>query len=255
MTTGIAPTHPLPPVRAVTPLQQSKQGGSGSFLVRADDGRRYWCKVLNNTQGSPLVPVNEQIVGRLGAVIGVAVCEVRLVEIPQALAGWEFRPGHFLQPGMAHGSLALDPAVETHSLDHRGDADNAARHAGFFALHDWMGGSDPQWLYAPRDGNRYYSHDHGHYLFGPAWTVQTLAQRVSDPALLPQPQFPSPGLSAAEIDRLADRLHAVTVQEITAALANFPAAWPIGPPEVAAVVDFASQRCDPVAQRLRALPL
>jgi hypothetical protein len=31
-------------VNAVTP-QQSQTGGSGSFLVLADDGRRYWCKV------------------------------------------------------------------------------------------------------------------------------------------------------------------------------------------------------------------
>ena len=252
MTTGAPPPQPLPTVRAVAPLRQSKQGGSGSFLVRADDGARYWCKVLNNTQGVPLVPVNEQIVGRLGALIGVAVCEARLVEIPPALAGWEFRPGHTLQPGIAHGSLAVDGAVETHSLDHRGDVDNAERHAGYYALHDWLGGSDPQWLYAPAAGNRYYSHDHGHYLFGPAWTAEILAQRAGDPAAL---NIPSQGLSAGEIDQLASRLEAVTEQEIAGALSNFPATWPVGDAQVAAVVHFASQRCDSVAQRLRALPL
>ena len=251
MATG-TPPHPLPAVRAVAPLQQSKQGGSGSFLVRADDGRRYWCKVLNNTQGTPLVPVNEQIVGRLGALIGIAVCEARLVEIPPALGGWEFRPGHTLQPGTAHGSLAVEGAVETHSLDHRADSDNAARQAGFYALHDWLGGTDAQWLYAPAEGNRYSSHDHGHYLFGPAWTAEMLAQRVTDPAPL---GLPSQGLSAAEIARLADALQALTEQEIAGALANLPASWPIGDAEFAAVVNFAAQRCDSVAQRLRALPL
>ena len=62
-------------VRAEAPLKQSTDGGSGSFLVQADDGREYWCKALNNTQEAPMVPVNEQIVARLGRLIGVAVCE------------------------------------------------------------------------------------------------------------------------------------------------------------------------------------
>jgi hypothetical protein len=252
MTTGISPPQPLPAVRAELLLQQSNQGGSGSFLVRANDRRRYWCKVLNNTQGVPLVPVNEQIVGRLGALIGVAVCEVRLVEIPQTLAGWEFRPGHTLQPGIAHGSAAVEGAVETRELEHRAEADNAARHAGFYALHDWLGGSDPQWLRATADGNRYYSHDHGHYVFGPAWTPEILAQRVADPAPLGKP---SHGLSVAEIDRVAKRLETMSEEEISGALSNLPDTWPIGDASFAAVVNFATQRCDSVAQRLRALPV
>jgi hypothetical protein len=70
---------------AILPLQQSKSGGSGSFLVRVDDGRRYWCKCLDNPQ-SPRVPINEQIVGRLGSYLGVAVCEVSLIRIPPELA-------------------------------------------------------------------------------------------------------------------------------------------------------------------------
>lgn len=39
----------------MAPLQQSKHGSSGSFLVLADDRNRYWCKTLNNLQ-SPRVP-------------------------------------------------------------------------------------------------------------------------------------------------------------------------------------------------------
>jgi hypothetical protein len=252
MTTGLPPQHPLPAVQAVAPLQQSSQGGSGSFLIRADDNRRYWCKALNNTQDAPLVPVNEQIVARLGAVVGIAVCEVRLIEIPAAFAGWEFRPGRTLQPGYAHGSLAVEGAVEMHQLDHRADDENAARHAGFFALYDWLGGQDPQWLYAPAEGNRYYSHDHGHYLFGPAWTPASLAQHAADPVQLQQP---TASLSAPEIVRLADRLQAVTVQEMEDALSNLPVGWPISDAELTAVVHFAAQRSNPVAQRLRALPV
>jgi len=248
MTTGAQPGH-IDPVTAVAPLQQSALGGSGSFLVRADDANRYWCKVLNNTQGAPTVPVNEQIVGRLGRLISVEVCQPRLVAIPAALAGWEFRPGHFLQPGFAHGGLAVEGAIETRLLEHRGDDENAVRQAGFYALHDWLGGQDPQWLYAAGDSNRYYSHDHGHYLWGPAWTPATLQQHLADPA--PLLVAPAAGLAQAEITRLAARLDALTEQEIRAALPNFPTDWPIGHPEATAVVDCANQRRGAVAQRLR----
>ena len=42
-------------VQLVAPLQQAPAGSSGSFLVLADDGRRYWCKGVFNLQ-HPRVP-------------------------------------------------------------------------------------------------------------------------------------------------------------------------------------------------------
>jgi hypothetical protein len=77
------------PTVAVLPLQQSTAGGSGSFLVSEDDGRKYWCKCLQNPQ-SPRVPINEQLVGRIGQLIGAAVCDVTLIKIPAELEHWEF---------------------------------------------------------------------------------------------------------------------------------------------------------------------
>jgi hypothetical protein len=53
----------------------------------------------------------------------------------------------------------------------------------------------------------------------------------------------------------ANRLQAVTGEEIPNALANLPKGWPIGDAEIGAVVDFAARRCDSVAPRLSALPL
>jgi len=52
------------------------------------------------------VPINEEIVARLGTLIGAAVCEPTLVYMPQQLAGWEFRQGYVVEVGWAHGSLA-----------------------------------------------------------------------------------------------------------------------------------------------------
>jgi hypothetical protein len=237
-------------VTAVLPLQQSERGGSGSFLVRADDERRYWCKALNNPQ-HPRVPVNEQIVGRLGQLIGVATCDVALVRIPEALAGWEFRPGHALEAGWAHGSAAVEGVVETHSLDDRGSNENARRHAGFYALHDWVGGSDPQWLTAGGEDAAYYSHDHGHYFpGGPGWSEATLQQHGTAASVL---GIPATGLDAAELDRLADRIDAATEEEIVHIVSNIPAGWPVTDGELERLVDFLLARRGPVAERLRAM--
>jgi len=70
--------HEVEGVTAVMPLRPSSAGGSGSFLVLADDRRRYWCKSRNNFQG-PRISITEQIVGRLAALIGAPACEVALV--------------------------------------------------------------------------------------------------------------------------------------------------------------------------------
>jgi hypothetical protein len=234
----------------VAPLDQSKVGGSGSFLVLADDGERYWCKVAYGDQG-PRVPVNEQIVGRLASLIGAAVCKPQLVKIPEAIAGWEFRPGKALQAGWAHGSQAVADAIETHQLEHRSDDDNARRHASFFAVFDWLHGEDPQWLYSTSAANAYYQHDCGHYLPGPPnWTATLLAEATGVAKPLPQDHA---GLDKAELERLADALDSLTREEIAGALANISAVWGVDQADVDAVVDFAFARRVDVATRLRAL--
>lgn len=248
---GGDPPAASPPehVTAILVVEASANGGSGAFLVRADDGGRYWCKPLNNGQ-SPRVPINEQIVGRLAGLIGVHVCEPRLVRIVPALAGWEFRPGKHVEEGWAHGSLAVESAVETRQLEHRGDDDNARRHAGFFAVYDWLGGADPQWLYSTSESYAYYQHDSGHYLWGPDWTIETLQQRLGQANPLPQS---AEGLDRPELDRLASALDALAREEILDSLANIEAVWPINQAEIEAVIDFANGRRREVAARLRNL--
>lgn len=232
------------------PLRASSAGGSGSFLVVADDGRRYWCKSLNNFQG-PRIPITEQIVGRLATLIGAPVCEVALVEL-DAIVGWEFRPGsgRLVEPGWAHGCVALDPAIETRSLDHRTDDDNRRRHGGIYAACDWLAGSDVQWLYGVNEDNAYYSHDHGYYLTGPDWTQTSLAAgRDADYAL----SIPPGQLDDGELTRLADALDALTREDIEGELSKLPGSWPVDDSELDAVADFVDHRRGPVAARLRAI--
>ncbi len=232
------------------PLRTSTVGGSGSFLALADDGLRYWCKSLNNFQG-PRVAVTEQIVGRLAALIGAPACAVQLLQL-DAIAGWEFRPGsgRVVEAGWAHGSLAIDPAVETRSLDHRSDDDNRRRHCGIYALCDWLAGSDVQWLCGVSEDNAYYSHDHGYYLTGPEWTSAGLVAARETPYAL---STPAEHLDGEELRRLADALDAVSRQDIERELSKLPYDWPVADDELTAVAEFADHRREPVAARLRAM--
>jgi hypothetical protein len=232
------------------PLRASLAGASGSFLVLADDGRRYWCKAINNFQG-PRVPVTEQIVGRLGRLLDAPSCEVELVRV-DAIAGWEFRPGsgRTVEPGWAHGSIAVEPAVETRSLDHRTEDDNRRRQCGIYALCDWLAGSDVQWLYCVSEDNAYYSHDHGYYLTGPDWTSEGLAAaRDASFALSVPPEH----LDREELSRLAEALEALRREDIDAELSKLPKNWPVTDNDLDAAAEFADVRRVGVAARLRAL--
>lgn len=234
---------------AILPMRRSTHGVSGSFLVQADDGVDYWCKVTNNPT-SPRIPANEQIAARLGVTIGVSVTEPELIRL-DGIVGWEFYPHRHVEVGWAHGSRAVSGAFETRSLDHRRDDDNATRHAGFYALMDWLAGADQQWLYSSTAQNAYFSHDHGHFFpGGPDWTMTSLAATGTAERAL---AIPPGGLDRAEILRLADAIEGLSKDEIDAIMSKVPMGWPVGDDELAALSDFLEARQAPVAARLRTL--
>jgi len=214
------------------------------------DHHRYWCKVLNNPEGARVL-VTEHVVGRLGALIGIPVCGVELVRIPPDFVGWKFADGLTLEEGWAHGSLAIENATETHALDHRPNDDNTRRHAGIFALADWLCAADHQWLIQVTADNMYHSHDHGQFLPGASgWTTQSLeAARDSDFSL----GLPTDGLHQAELQRLADSLEELMPDAMASAISDVPVDWPVTDDELEALVAFADYRRVPVAERLRAL--
>ncbi|HZV73776.1 MAG TPA: hypothetical protein VFF79_08685 [Conexibacter sp.] len=236
-------------VLAVLPMQQSPGGVSASFLVQADDGADYWCKATNNPV-SPRIPVNEQVVARLGQMIGICVPDPVLVKL-DGIAGWEFRRGHVVEAGWAHGCAAVAGALETRVLGHRSDDDNRVRHAGFYGLMDWLAGGDPQWLYSAPAENAYFSHDHGHFFpGGPDWTPASLASTGTGEHGL---GVPATGLDPDEVARLADAIEAVTKDEIDGVMSKIPLEWLVADDDLAALSDFLEARRAPVAARLRAL--
>lgn len=236
-------------VAAVLPLRRSTHGVSASFMVRADDGADYWCKAVNNPS-SARIPANEQIAGRLGLLIGASVADPTLVKL-DGIAGWEFHAGRVVESGWAHGCAAVDGAFETRSLDHRGDDHNRVRHAGFYALMDWLAGGDQQWLYSSSAENAYFSHDHGHFFpGGPDWTQQALAATGTAARQL---GVAPDGLDKTELNRLADAIEAATRGQIDDVLSKIPAAWPVSDEELAALAAFLESRRAPAAARLRSL--
>ncbi len=232
-------------------LQQSTSGGSGSFLAVASDGLRYWVKPLNNTQMSWRICVTEQIVGRVGACIGAPTCTVRTVGIPKDLAGWEFRPGARLEPGIAHASKEeFEEAVEEYALGHRADDANASRHAYIAALWDLCWGSDPQWLRNQRADNEYWSHDHGMFLPGAnLWSEASLTINLSQPHPWQDPTGGS-GLSQSALLAAAERLLKLDMATMIRVLAQIPREWPVDDAELEAVGDFIVTRAPAVAARL-----
>ena len=242
---------------AVAPLRNAQPpAGAKPVLVRADDDRRYWLKAVNNPQ-HPNIPIVEQIVGRCGALIGAPVCPVELIGIPKDLASYPLYPGVALEAGIAHGSLDVMSSHVTWSLEHAERDENRSRYLGLIALYDWCWGDDPQWLV--QTGTRenlteafdheYYSHDHGEYLFSrEEWTRSAIMARIDEPRLLSM--HPS-WSTLAGFAELADRLEAVTHEQLVDALAAIPVSWPVSDAHLELLGFFLERRRDAVATRVR----
>ncbi|KES23111.1 HipA family kinase [Pseudomonas sp. AAC] len=71
-------------VTAIEVIRQSEQGISvRPFLVRADDGNRYFVKGLSRAGGPSLM--SEVIAAELGVLMGLPIPEWRIIDIPQGL--------------------------------------------------------------------------------------------------------------------------------------------------------------------------
>lgn len=241
-------SDPQAPLVVELPLAPSPAGGSGTFLAEASDSRRWWVKPQNNLQG-PQVIVTEYVVASAGRLLGAPVCEVAIVEVPEEIVGWEFRPGAHLEAGLAHASLAVDNVQEARTLEYRDRNENVRRHAGVFALYDWCWGGDDQWLYCEAEDRKVYSHDHGWYLpeTGPDWSEATLLAHVNEPHL---PRYARPGLDPTELRDLANRLSAPLRQRLVDMLITVPTSWPVADSDLEALGFFLERRAPTVAERL-----
>jgi hypothetical protein len=229
---------------------------SGPFRVIGSDGHDYFVKSLQTCPlGQEASLAIEHVVARVGSLIGAPVCSTSLILITADIAGWEPRPGVPLQEGLAHASRALEHCDEQGrpNLAARSNDDNAARHAGVYALFDWCSGSDQQWLYDLDDDSRIYSHDHGLY-FPPAnngsLDESALIGAVDLPSQLPDPPT---GLSKAACETIADALDNVTRGDLAAILNSIPASWPVSNAALQTLGWYLERRAPAVATRVRSL--
>jgi hypothetical protein len=245
-------TDPDVTLEVVMPLNQYHGSGSGVFPARASDGERWWVKPLNNIQGSPMISVDEYIVGRVGQAISAPVCEVAVIKIREEHRGWEFRPGAALEPGLSYACREIPDAQEVKgTLSHRALDENRRRHVGIYALWDLCWGSDPQWLHQTTDDERIFSHDHGLYFpNGQGWAEDALTQHVDDPH--PWPEDPR-DLDPGAIDDVAQRVADLSLAALVPILLSVPAVWPVQNEALEALGWFLEGRANPVADRLRSM--
>lgn len=228
----------------------------GPFRAMASDNQTYFVKSLDTCipAGERSLAV-EQIVARLGELIGAPICKTSLIRIPDALEGWAPYPNRGrLRAGLAHASRALDHAEDVGpTLVARTKDDNSRRHVGVYALYDWCFGMDQQWLLDLDNDRTIYSHDHGLYFppLGQAgWSRDELTSRVDEPRELPDPRD---GLLSEETKRVALAVEQVSRDDLAGILHAVPASWPVSDAELEVLGWFLERRAAGVAERVRSL--
>ena len=221
-----------------------------TFLGLCESGRQYWIKALGNPQGD-LVLVSERVVSAVGELIGAPVRPTALVEITEAVAA--NRPGNlsFLRSGTAHGSLHLEPADVSDDVLYTTSDNNPTRLPALAGLWDWCLGEDEQWIYAPSEDHSLWSFDHG------LWIGQGFDWSAADAAALSQQDRRwnnrLRGADPVAFTQVAERIEAVTADEILGAVASVPLTWGISDTDLEALAWVLWIRRQPVAARLREL--
>lgn len=244
-----------PLVTATTIISGPTATMSRAFRVGCDDDQEYWIKTLDGVE-PPQRPslVLEQVIGRVGRLLDVAVLAAHLVRIPNGMRFPDLGNGRQVQAGVAHATLNNPAVIEKKAVpDHRSDDDNKRRHAGIFALVDLARGADLQYLYATSADYAIFSHDHGLYACQTGQLdVARMIATVNDPST----SCGDPaGLDSSEVERLADRVESVAESDLVAVLNLVPSSWPVTDEQLGTLGWFLHERTSGVATRLRALPI
>ena len=232
--------------RYVTPL---REGGSLPALVEADDDGLYVVKFRGAGQG-PLALVAEMLVGGLGRLLGLAVPEVVVVDLPAGIAGAEpdreiqdlLRASVGVNAGMDFlpGALAFDPASAVAV-----DPDRAAEIVWLDALTTNVDRSarNPNLLVWH---GRVWTIDHGAALYRHhvGWPVAPDADRPF-PAIAEHVLLPFAGPIAEADERLAHRVGRAALTEIVSGVPDDWLAAAPGPVDRRAdYVEYLSSRLE-----------
>jgi len=233
------------PVSAVTFLRRRTDTASNPVYLQCDDDKTYVVKPLRKDAEQGRMLFNDQVIARLGALVGAAVPPVALVAIPQALIDVNPHPqqgmGH-CQAATSHGSeLIKDVSERIDQFQHVADDDNKNRFKLLGVLHAWIGFSDRQFLYEISDPFRVSAVDHGHFFpNGPNWTLASLANAAA-PAVAAD-LVAACSLAPNDLRAGCAALAQATDHEIARILAVPPPEWGVKIDERIGVAKYLSER-------------
>ena len=237
----------IKPVGAVTFLRRRTDTASNPVYVQADDNKTYVLKALRTDAEQGRMLFNDQVVARLGALIGAAVPPVALVAIPQSLIDLNPHPqqgmGH-CRAGICHGSELIKDVMERiDQFQYVADDDNKRRFTILGVLHAWIGFSDRQFLYEINHPFRVSAVDHGHFFpNGPNWTLASLATAAAP--VVAADLVGACSLARGDLYAGCSALAKATDGEIARILAIPPAEWGVKINERIGVAKYLSARRD-----------
>jgi hypothetical protein len=217
---------------------------SEPLVLRAEDRALYAVKLVTNAYGDGHALFLEQVVARLGALLGAPVPPVTTIAVDAELAEVidATVAGNPVPAGIHHGSLWCDGYSNRRGLWH--EAENRSGFGALCVLYTWMHCvEDHQFVYRDRRPHLVLSVDHSAFFAqGGQWSVNTLAAM---PMIMEyDPYFVPAGLLDDDLGPVLDRLERVTVEDIAQVVAAPPDEWKVSMRERVALAEVIYQRQD-----------
>lgn len=214
---------------------------STPVALRCDDGETYVVKGLQPAKPAMAhAIVLEQVLARLGRIVGAPVPEVVLVDVPQALIDVEPEIA-FMSAGLAHGLGLVDNCSDKIGIEAVTSDRNRQAYGRLAVLDGWGHAWRPAADQDAGRGRGVWSVDHGLFAGGKNWTAASLAG-------LPSPAAPFPDLFAhADQDALDDALlkvHAVTDDALAGVIGWVRPSWGVPTEDLVALAKFLAGRRD-----------
>jgi hypothetical protein len=187
--------------------------------------------------------VNDQLVGRLGVLLGAPVAPVGIVDVDEILTNDPDEPEvAYFESGLAHASLVIPDCNDDRDIRrYQGQPVNRSRFALLCVLYGWVGANDHQFLYKIKHPNAVYSVDHGHFFpGGPNWTIQDLLEAPE--AYLDQKILEICRFQELEFQGALMALVKLSDEDILRAVSRPPAEWGITIDERVALVAYLVKR-------------
>lgn len=198
---------------------------SGPAEFKCSDGLSYVLKALRSDREIGRAIFNDQVIARLGALLGAPVGQVSIVDLSRELI--ELNPQiSYMKPGFCHATRRfVDVSERIDNISHHTDPENRPRFAALAVLYGWVGVvGDRQFIYSNGQPHLVHSVDHGHFFpGGPDWTIGSLGSAI--PCQLDDVLVAQCGLSEAELAVPLSRLRDVTAEKIVEIVDAPPAAW------------------------------